>query len=62
MSNFDFNEKQKIANTDKRILNKYGTYITNAIVQPDSVTEMGVPIPDEENVKKAKKFQEENEK
>ena len=54
-------DKLNIIKTDKRILNKYGTYISNVIVQPDSLTEMGVPIPDDENVESAREFQEENE-
>ena len=33
----------------------------NPTVQADSKTEMGVPIPDEENVEQAKEYQEENE-
>ena len=36
-------------------------WISNPTVQANSKTEMGVPIPDEENVEQSKEYQEENE-
>ena len=35
---------------DTDLTNKYLTSITNPTVQPDRKTEMGVPIPDTQNV------------
>ena len=37
------------------------SWYSNPTVQPDSKTEMGVPIPNEENVEQSKEYQEENE-
>ncbi|MBR2100397.1 MAG: hypothetical protein IJ927_03605 [Eubacterium sp.] len=45
----------------KKVTNKLSAFETNPTVQPDSKTEMGVPIPDEQNVELSKEFQEENE-
>lgn len=45
-------------NTD--LTNKYLTSITNPTVQPDRKTEMGVPIPDTQNVEYSKEYEEEN--
>ncbi len=43
-----------------RITNKYCANISNPTVQPDNRTEMGVPIPSDENVEYSKEYQEEN--
>ena len=45
---------------DTDLTNKYLTSITNPTVQPDRKTEMGVPIPDTQNVEYSKEFEEEN--
>ena len=47
-------------NKDKDLTNKYLTSITNPTVQPDTKTEMGVPIPDTQNVEYSKEYEEEN--
>ena len=39
---------------DTDLTNKYLTSITNPTVQPDRKTEMGVPIPDTQNVEYSK--------
>lgn len=62
MSNFQFKSDYKDIEKQKSILNQYGTYITNAVTQADKETQMGVPIPSQENVDEARKFQEENQK
>lgn len=45
---------------DTDLTNKYLTSITNPNVQPDRKTEMGVPIPDTQNVEYSKEYEEEN--
>ena len=45
---------------DTDLTNKYLTSITNPTVQPDRKTEMGVPIPDKQNVEYSKEYEEEN--
>lgn len=45
---------------DTDLTNKYLTSITNPAVQPDRKTEMGVPIPDTQNVEYSKEYEEEN--
>ena len=45
---------------DTDLTNKYLTSITNPTVQPDRKTEMGVPIPDTQNVEYSKDYEEEN--
>ena len=45
---------------DTDLTNKYLTSITNPTVQPDRKTEMGVPIPDTQNVEYTKEYEEEN--
>ena len=45
---------------DTDLTNKYLTSITNPTVQPDRKTEMGVPIPDTQNVEYSKENEEEN--
>ena len=53
--------KKKRYKLSKIIINNAPEWSTNPTVQPDSKTEMGVPIPDEENVESSKEYQEENE-
>lgn len=43
------------------ITNKYCESVYNPTVQPDGVTEMGVPIPSLENTEYSKEYEEENE-
>ena len=45
---------------DTDLTNRYLTSITNPTVQPDRKTEMGVPIPDTQNVEYSKEYEEEN--
>lgn len=45
---------------DTDLTNKYLTSITNPTVQPDRKTEMGIPIPDTQNVEYSKEYEEEN--
>lgn len=45
---------------DTDLTNKYLTSITNPTVQPDRKTEMGVSIPDTQNVEYSKEYEEEN--
>ena len=45
---------------DTDLTNKYLTSITNPTVHPDRKTEMGVPIPDTQNVEYSKEYEEEN--
>lgn len=45
---------------DTDLTNKYLTSITNPTVQPERKTEMGVPIPDTQNVEYSKEYEEEN--
>ncbi len=52
-----YREKYRL---DPSITNKYCAWVTNPTVQPDNVTEMGVPIPDEQNTEYSKEYQEEN--
>ena len=47
-------------NKDTDLTNKYLTCITNPTVQSDTKTEMGVPIPDTQNVEYSKEYEEEN--
>lgn len=49
-------------NIPPEITNKYAESEANPTVQPDGKTEMGVPIPGEENVENSKEYGEENEK
>ncbi|MBR1763105.1 MAG: hypothetical protein IJ731_07045 [Eubacterium sp.] len=43
------------------LTNKFSSWASNPTVQPDGKTEMGVPIPTEQNVEYSKEYQEENE-
>ena len=45
---------------DTDLTKKYLTSITNPTVQPDKKTEMGVPIPNTQNVEYSKEYEEEN--
>ena len=45
---------------DTDLTNKYLTSITNPTVQPDRKTDMGVPIPDTQNVEYSQESEEEN--
>lgn len=45
---------------DPKITNIYCESISNPTVQPDERTEMGVSIPDTQNVEYSKEYQEEN--
>lgn len=42
------------------LTNRYCINMSNPTVQPDGRTEMGVPIPDDDNVEYSKEYQEEN--
>lgn len=53
--------KKKKYKLSKNLTNKYSSWATNPTVHPDGKTEMGVPIPDEQNVEYSKEYQEENE-
>lgn len=52
-----YKEKYRLNPT---ITNRYCSNVSNPTVQPDSRTQMGVPIPDEDNVQYSKEYQEEN--
>ncbi len=41
--------------------NRFAESITNPTVQPDGITDMGVPIPSDENVEQSKEYGEEHE-
>ncbi|MCD7722620.1 MAG: hypothetical protein LUH82_01525 [Clostridiales bacterium] len=43
-----------------KITNTYALNMSNPTVQPDERTEMGIPIPDTDNVEYSKEYQEEN--
>ena len=45
---------------DPSITNRYAVWVSNPTVQPDNITEMGVPIPDKINTEFSKEYQEEN--
>ncbi len=49
-------------NLNPEITNKYCENVYNPTVQPDSKSEMGVPIPSEENVEYSKEYEEENQR
>jgi hypothetical protein len=53
--------KKKKYKISKIIVNNLPEWASNPTVQPDSQTEMGAPIPDEQNVEYSKEYQEENE-
>ncbi|MGN0522487.1 MAG: hypothetical protein ACI4IQ_07605 [Eubacterium sp.] len=45
---------------DAKLTNRYSSWVSNPTVQPDDITEMGVPIPDKLNTEFSKEYQEEN--
>ena len=51
---------QKKYELDADITNKYASWTFNPTVQPDGKTEMGVPIPTEENVEFSKEYGEDH--
>lgn len=62
------NNNDKIKNNYKKkyrlnpkLTNKYCASVYNPTVQPDSKTEMGVPIPSVQNTDFSKEYEEENE-
>lgn len=59
MKDEKYKKKYQISK-DTDLTNKYLTSITNPTVQPDRKTEMGVPIPDTQNVEYSKEYEEEN--
>ena len=54
----DFKKKYQV---DASITNRYASWMSNPTVQPDGKTEMGVPIPSEENVEYSKEYGEDHE-
>lgn len=52
-----YKEKYRL---DPKITNRYAAWASNPTVQPDNVTEMGVPIPDKINTEFSKEYEEEN--
>lgn len=62
------NNNDKIKNNYKKkyrlnpkLTNKYCASVYNPTVQPDSKTEMGVPVPSVQNTDFSKEYEEENE-
>ena len=53
-------QKKDNLTKDNDLTNKYLTSISNPTVQPDGKTEIGVPIPDTQNVEYSKEYEEEN--
>ena len=53
-------KKKYNLNKDNDLTNKYLTSISYPTEQPDRKTEMGVPIPDTQNVEYSKEYEEEN--
>lgn len=53
----DYKEKYRLRPS---LTNKYCSWVSNPTVQPDNITEMGVPIPDLQNTEYSKEYQEEN--
>ncbi len=53
MKKKDYKKKYRLS---PEISGKYGANMFNPTVQPDGKTEMGVPIPDEENVEASKEY------
>lgn len=47
-------------NQIKRFLNSLSAWLTNPTVEANDKTEMGVPIPSDENVEQSKEYGEEN--
>ena len=56
-------KKYRISKDNKKILNRYGLYINNAVTSPDERTrDKNIAITDEISVKEARDWQEESEK
>lgn len=55
--NKDYKQKYGL---DTDVTNRYMSWTSNPTVQPDSKTEMGVPIPSRLNTQFSKEYQEEN--
>ena len=53
--------KKKKYKLSKTVINNFPEWISNPTVQADAQTEMGVAIPDSQNVEYSKEYQEENE-
>lgn len=55
------NSYKKKYRLNPKLTNKYCASVYNPTVQPDSKTEMGVPIPSVQNTDFSKEYEEENE-
>ena len=55
------NNYKKKYRLNPKLTNKYCASVYNPTVQPDSKTEMGVPIPSVQNTDFSKEYEEENE-
>lgn len=57
----DKNNYKKKYRLNPKLTNKYCASVYNPTVQPDSRTEMGVPVPSVQNTDFSKEYEEENE-
>lgn len=55
------NNYKKKYRLNPKLTNKYCASVYNPTVQPDSRTEMGVPVPSVQNTDFSKEYEEENE-
>lgn len=55
------NNYKKKYRLNPKLTNKYCASVYNPTVQPDSKTEMGVPVPSVQNTDFSKEYEEENE-
>lgn len=55
------NSYKKKYRLNPKLTNKYCANVYNPTVQPDSKTEMGVPVPSVQNTDFSKEYEEENE-
>lgn len=55
--NRSYKEKYRL---DPSITNRYAGWTSNPTVQPDDITEMGVPVPTQLNTEFSKEYEEEN--
>ena len=55
------NSYKKKYRLNPKLTNKYCASVYNPTVQPDSKTEMGVPVPSVQNADFSKEYEEENE-
>ena len=55
------NSYKKKYRLNPKLTNKYCASVYNPSVQPDSKTEMGVPVPSVQNTDFSKEYEEENE-